>query len=190
MASRQTRLGDDDPITVCTVGHSTRSLDELISLLETAEVGHLVDVRRWPTSKHNPQFNQPTLADALEAAGIAYTHEERLGGYRDQPEEDSVNTGWRSDGFQAYADHLATDEATAALDALVDRAHELDEAEDRRLGVMCAEADPERCHRRLVSDALVARGFRVVHLVDQDEQREHDLPGFARVRGDQVVYPG
>lgn len=190
MASRQTRLGDDDPLTLYTVGHSTRSLEELVSLLETGQVGHLVDVRRWPTSKHNPQFNQPTLADGLEAAGIAYTHEERLGGYRDQPDEDSVNTGWRSDGFQAYADHLATDEAQAALDALVDRAHQLDEAEDRRLCVMCAEADPERCHRRLVSDALVARGFRVVHLVDEDEQPEHELPDFARVRGDQVVYPG
>ncbi len=190
MAARQTRLGDDDPITVCTVGHSTRSLDEFVSLLEAGTVAHLVDVRRWPTSKHNPQFNQPTLADGLEAAGIAYTHEERLGGYRDEPEEGSVNTGWRSDGFQAYADHLATDEGQAALDALADRAHGLDEADEGRVCVMCAEAVPERCHRRLVSDALVARGFRVVHLVDEDERREHALPDFARVRGKRVVYPG
>lgn len=190
MPARQARLGDDDPITVCTVGHSTRSLDELTSLLETGTVGHLVDVRRWPSSKHNPQFNQPTIAGALAAAGIAYTHEARLGGYRDAPAEDSENTGWRSDGLQAYADHLASKEGQAVLGELVGLVEEMADDGRGRVALMCAEADPERCHRRLISDALVARRFRVIHLIDEDEQREHELPGFARVRGDRVVYPG
>lgn len=167
-----------------TIGHSTRSGEELRGLLEEAGVELLVDVRRWPTSKRHPQFRREALEESLGEAGIGYRHEEALGGMRGDPEPGSPNGGWRSEGFQAYADHLDSEEGRDALDRLESL------AEERRVAVMCAEIVPWRCHRQIVADHLVARGHTVRHVVDAGQVEEHELREMARVGdGGRVTYP-
>lgn len=172
--------------TFCTVGHSTRSAEELVDLLRDHDVDLLVDVRRHPGSRRHPQFNRDALASTLEEAGIGYRHEEALGGRRslgDAP-ADGPCAGWRSDGFRAYARHLNGEDARRALDRLKR------EAADRRPAVMCAEAVPWRCHRQIVADHLVARGHRVIHLLDRNRSEPHELRETARVGEDgTVIYP-
>jgi uncharacterized protein (DUF488 family) len=143
-------------------------------LLRGIEV--LVDVRRYPSSRRFPWFNGPELAKAVPA----YTHEEALGGRRD-PAPGSANGGWRVGQFRGYADHMGSEEFGAALDRLV--------AEPRRVCVMCAEAQWWRCHRRLLSDALVARGIEVMHIDARGRTEPHRLTEFAVVEGDRVTYP-
>lgn len=156
-----------------------------MGLLQGAGVEELVDVRRYPASRRHPHFNQGPLAEALEAAGIAYRHTEILGGRRGRPAADSPNTAWRSKSFQAYADHLATDEAREALAKL--RA----EAEGgRRLCLLCAEKVPWRCHRQLLADVLALQGVEVRHLVDPDRELSHSPNPAATLSPDGVVtYP-
>lgn len=169
---------------VCTVGHSTRSQDELLELLRSADVDLLVDVRRYPASRRHPWFDREALRAFLEASGVEYRHEERLGGRRGPPDPESPNAGWRNDGFRAYADHLRRPEPREALERLVR------EAELRVPAVLCAEAVPWRCHRRIIADHLVAAGIRVRHLLAPDDVREHELNSMARVSPDgDVVYP-
>lgn len=169
---------------VYTVGHSTRSIEELLELLRTHEIDVLVDVRRYPASRRHPWFDREPLARALEEEGLAYRHREILGGRRGDPEPDSPNQGWRSAGFQAYADHLAKPEARRALDRLVESASSETQA------VMCAEIVPWRCHRQLVADHLVAAGVRVLHIIESDQVEEHELKPMARVLDDgRIVYP-
>ena len=170
------------PVTVYTVGHSTRSLDELVALLRHHGVAHVVDVRSLPRSRHNPQFDRVALARDLPARGIAYTHEPRLGGFR-RPQPDSVNTGLRNLRFRAYADHMQSDEFAAALDDLVSAAAQ------RPTAVMCAEADPFRCHRRLLADALTVRGVRVLHITSAAPPRPHALSELAAWDGSRLTYP-
>lgn len=167
-----------------TVGHSTRTAEELVALLRGSEVDLLVDVRRFPASRRHPWFNRDALKKTLAEAGIDYRHEEDLGGRRGKPRPDSPNGGWRNPGFQAYADHMDSEEARAALVRL------LEEARERRQAIMCAEIVPWRCHRRIVSDHLVAAGARVVHIVEPGSVQDHELDGLARVRDDgRVIYP-
>lgn len=171
-------------IAIYTVGHSTREARELVDLLEENRIDLLVDVRRYPTSKRHPWFDREVLEETLHEAGIGYRHEERLGGHRHDPDPDSPNTGWRSSGFQAYADHMDSHEARQALQQL------LEEAGRRRLAVMCAEIVPWRCHRRILSDHLLAAGARVVHILEPGETRKHELDEMARVSHDgRVIYP-
>lgn len=168
---------------VYTVGHSTRELEELVGLLEEAGVDQLVDVRRYPTSRRFPHFRKEHLERALPEAGIAYRHEEAMGGRRSLG-EDSPNGWWRSRGFRAYADHLGSDEfltAFARLEAY---------AAERTPAVMCAEIVPWRCHRQLIADLLVARGHEVVHLIEPGTSERHDLNAAARILPDGgLVYP-
>lgn len=168
-----------------TIGHSTRAIEELIDLLSSNGVRCLVDVRRYPGSRRHPQFNRDALARSLETAGIGYRHEPALGGRRGTADERSPNTGWRNASFRAYADHLAHREFLAALDAVVDQARE------RAVALMCSEAVPWRCHRQLISDVLVARGYTVAHIISDAGPRRHELNDMARVdqRG-VVTYPG
>lgn len=164
---------------VHTIGHSTRPLDELTGMLRDAGVRTLVDVRRHPVSRRHPQFGRDALAAGLRAAGIAYVHEPDLGGHRD-PRPDSRNTAWRNEAFRGYADHMATPEfagAVARVAMLADAA------------VMCAEARPERCHRQLLADALVCRGFRVRHLLGPGSSREHALHPRAVCTEGTLLYP-
>lgn len=169
-----------------TVGHSTRSGEELVELLTGHGVELLVDVRRHPGSRRHPQFNRDALAETLAAAGIDYRHEEALGGRRsgDGDEDDGRYGAWRSEGFRAYARHLNGETAQRALD------HLEEEAAARRPAVMCAEADPGRCHRKLVADHLAARGLEVVHLLDPERAEPHQLRETARVQDDgTLTYP-
>lgn len=165
-----------------TIGHSTRALDELIGLLRTPGVARLVDVRAFPRSRRHPQFNVDTLPEALGAAGIDYTHLQALGGRR-PVRPDSNNAAWREPGFRGYADYMETAEFERGLAAL------LDLAARHRVALMCAEAQPWRCHRSLISDALVARGVRVEHIMGAGARRPHEPPPFARIAGGRVSYP-
>lgn len=168
---------------ILTIGHSTRPIAEFIRLLAAHDVGTLVDVRTVPRSRHNPQFEQQTLAASLEAAGIAYRHTPALGGLR-RPRPDSVNTAWRNATFRGYADHMQTPAFGQALDGLVAL------GADQTVAVMCAEAVPWRCHRSLIADALAARGLEAREIVSADTTRPHRLTEWARVENGQVTYPG
>jgi uncharacterized protein (DUF488 family) len=169
--------------TIYTVGHSTRSIDELISVLRSAGVRSLVDVRSVPRSARHPQFVREALTESLPGAGIEYRHEPALGGFR-RLRADSVNGGWEHPAFRGYADYMQTasfKEALSALEGL---------ARGRATSVMCAEAQWWRCHRRLISDALIVRGWRVLHLGLQAEPVEHALTPFAVVGSDGgLTYP-
>jgi uncharacterized protein (DUF488 family) len=139
--------------TIYTVGHSTRSAEELLALLREAAVARLADVRAFPSSRRHPQFNRDALAGWLGEAGIEYRHLPALGGRR-SPVPGSPNGGWREAAFQGYADHMGSAEFQDALCGLEAMARESPTA------IMCAEAVWWRCHRRLIADALLTRGWR------------------------------
>lgn len=170
-------------LTIYTVGHSTRPLEELTAILRERGVTLLADVRTSPHSRHNPQFNTETMPAAMAAAGIAYRHLKELGGLR-RPMPDSPNCGWHNASFRGYADYMLTDQFAEALARVIDLAgHET-------VAVMCAETVPWRCHRSLLSDALVIRGIRVEHLISPGHSRPHRLTPFAQVDGLAIAYPG
>jgi uncharacterized protein (DUF488 family) len=170
-------------MTFFTVGHSTRSLPELVAVLRGHGVDLLVDVRRFPGSRRHPQFSRENLERALPEAGIGYLWLEGLGGRR-SGRKGSPHTAWRVGGFASYADHMETDEFREAAAVLLDRAR------DATAAVMCAEALPERCHRRLLADWLTVHGAEVVHILDETRTRPHELPDFARVEGERLIYDG
>jgi uncharacterized protein (DUF488 family) len=170
----------ESPLTIYTIGHSTRPWEEFGTLLEEHRITRLVDVRAYPSSRRHPQFNSASLEASLSAVGIDYVHERALGGRR-APRRDSSNTAWRNDAFRGYADYMETDEFGAALDRLVHL------AAARPTAIMCAEAVPWRCHRSLISDALVARGLRVLHILD-GRAGPHKLTAFARIIDGRVSY--
>lgn len=159
---------------VFTLGHSTRPVEELLSLLAEHGVTTLVDVRRFPASRRHPQFSRDALAASLAGAGIVYVHEPDLGGRR-SVRPDSPHTAWRVAAFRGYADYMETPEFRAALDRLAHR------AERETVAILCAEAVPWRCHRRLISDALVARGTSVLHILGPHRADPHELDSNARI---------
>jgi uncharacterized protein (DUF488 family) len=166
-----------------TVGHSTRSLPELTTLVRAHGVTLIADVRRYPRSRRHPHFNVEALPAALARTGLGYVHLPGLGGLRrEQP--DSVNQGWRNPAFRGYADYMQMPEF----------AHELDRLRSlggaARVAVMCAEAVWWRCHRSLIADALVARGEPVLHILTAERPEAHRLRDFARVDAGRVSYPG
>jgi uncharacterized protein (DUF488 family) len=172
-----------DPPQVFTVGHSTHSSDAFAALLRAHRVELLGDVRRYPGSRRNPQFGADPLGATLDAAGIGYEAlGDQLGGRR-RPRRDSPHTGWRVAGFRAYADHMESDEFAAGLERLEALARE------RRTAIMCAEGDWRRCHRRLIADALLVRGWRVMHIPPDGGDEVHHLTPFAIVEGDSLTYP-
>ncbi len=145
-------------ILVYTIGHSTRTTEAFVDLLNGFDVKHLVDVRRYPGSRRHPHFSKDVLQENLAQHGIDYTHMEALGGRR-KPDPDSPNTHWTSDGFRGYADYTATATFDAALAELVRLAGR------QTAAVMCAEAVHWKCHRQLLADALVARDIAVRHIL-------------------------
>jgi uncharacterized protein (DUF488 family) len=169
--------------TIYTVGHSTRSSEELLVLLRDAGIEVVADVRAFPSSRRHPHFNRDALAGWLGAAGIGYRHMPGLGGRR-TPVAGSQNGGWRELAFQGYADHMRSrefHEALAELEAL---------ARETPTAIMCAEAVWWRCHRRIIADALVARGWRVEHLGIGEGRAVHELTEFAVVGPDgTLTYP-
>jgi uncharacterized protein (DUF488 family) len=171
------------PIPVLTVGHSTRDALEFSELLRAHDVEGIADVRRFPASRRHPHFSSEALATALAADGVAYRHFPELGGRR-TARADSINTAWQHPAFRAYADYMETTEFVLGVEAL------LQFAEGRRVAVMCAEAQWWRCHRRLIADALVARGIEVQHIMSPTKAPRHELTSFARLEGINVRYPG
>jgi uncharacterized protein (DUF488 family) len=176
-------MTDTGPL-IMTVGHSTRPLDEFLDLLEEHGCRTVVDVRSLPRSRRYPHFDRSALASSLAERGIVYLHCAALGGLRrPMPPGESVNRGLRNEGFRAYADHMQTEEFAEAVARLVDLARA------DPCAVMCAEAVPWRCHRSLLADALVARGCRVIHLIDRGRAEEHRLRTEAVVTDGKVSYP-
>lgn len=168
---------------IFTVGHSTRSLAEFIALLRSHGVRRVLDIRSIPRSRRNPQFNGDTLGPALGSEGLAYTHLKKLGGLR-HAKADSKNDAWRNKSFRGFADYMQTPEFAAGL------ARAMKLAQSKPCALMCAEAVPWRCHRSLVADALLARGYSVGDILSASRAQPHKLTPFARVRGMQVTYPG
>ena len=167
---------------ILTIGHSTHPVDEFLGLLRRHSVPVLVDVRRFPGSRRYPQFGPAQLPPALQAAGIHYTHLPQLGGRR-RALPDSLNTAWNNVAFRGYADHLATPEFAAGLTALLTLAAET------RIALLCAEALWWRCHRRLIADTLVVRGYSVEHILASGSTVMHHLTPFARLDGTHITYP-
>ena len=166
---------------VFTAGHSDRTIDEFLAIFREAGVTQAVDIRRYAASRKWPHFNADALARSLPAAGITYVGMPELGGRR-KPSKSSRHTAWKSETFRAYADFLETPEARSALLRLEEAARGLPSA------FFCAEAVPWRCHRSLVADALVARGWTVTDLLSPGSHRAHALPAFARVENGEVIY--
>lgn len=175
--------GDWSGLTVYTIGHSTRTLEDFVALLHEYGVATLVDVRKMPRSRHNPQFNLEELTVALPLAGIGYAHLPLLGGLRRGLGAESPNTGWRNTSFRAYADYMQTADFTLGLDEL----HAI--AGSGPVALMCAEAVPWRCHRSLISDALTIRGVEVREIQSVTRTEVHTLTPFAHVQGLQLTYP-
>ena len=165
-----------------TIGHSTLPPGELERALGAHGIELLVDVRAHPGSRRLPHFAGDALARALLEAGIEYLHVPELGGRR-RPVPGSANSGWRKEQFQGYADHMATEEFSRGLE----RGEA--ESESRSPCLMCAEALWCGCHRRLVADALVVRGWRVLHIMRAGDPAEHELTDFAVVDGERITYP-
>jgi uncharacterized protein (DUF488 family) len=170
------------PAMVWTIGHSTRALAELVALLATHGIATVVDIRTVPRSRRHPQFEKAALLESLPRSGIAYTHMPGLGGLR-TPRRDSANTGWRNEGFRGYADYMETDDFARHVEALVTL------AASTRLTVMCAEAVPWRCHRALLSDALVVRGVTVLHITSRSTPSPHTVTSWAHRDGTRLTYP-
>jgi uncharacterized protein (DUF488 family) len=152
---------------IWTVGHGARPIEGLAAVLHDAGVERLVDVRRYPGSRRHPQFSRANLEHSLTESGIAYEWwGEELGGRR-TPAEPTRHPEWKDAAFRGFADHLDTPVAQTALERLVTS------AAARATAVMCAETDWQRCHRRLIADALAARGLDVSHLIDVGQRQAH-----------------
>ncbi len=169
-----------------TIGHSTRGLDEFLSMLLAARVDLLVDVRSFPRSRTNPAFNIDRLPDDLAAVQIGYRHCPALGGRRPKQTDvdETLNAFWQVQAFHNYADYALGSEFTAAFDTL------LRLGRDRRPAVMCSEAVWWRCHRRIITDYLLLNGHAVDHLMGPGHV-EHAVPtqGAQRTADGKVVYP-
>jgi uncharacterized protein (DUF488 family) len=168
-------------VTIFTIGHSTRPIEDFLALLARSNIERLVDIRAFPGSRRHPHFSREALARELPAAGIEYLHRPSLGGRR-RLAPDAPPSAWRNDSFRAYAEYMRTPEFRSALEELIEL------GATRRTVIMCSEAVPWRCHRTLVSDALTARGVRVEHILDAGVS-EHVVTRFATVRDGEVTYP-
>ena len=167
---------------IWTIGHSTRTIEKFISLLEEHGIKLLADVRLLPGSKRYPQFNKKTLADSLGKVGISYEHFPELGGRR-KPREDSPNTAWRNESFRGYADYMETEEFDKGIKRLLDLA-----ADAGATAIMCAEAVWWRCHRSLIADYLKARSMEVMHILDANKTEPHPYTSAARIANGKLSY--
>ena len=168
--------------TIYTIGHSTRSLGELVAMLRAHGVRAIADVRRFAGSRRLPHFNAESLAAELPKHGLQYLPCPDLGGRR-KPNPDSSNTGWRNESFRAYADYMQTQQFVAALARLMAFAAQMPTA------IMCAEAVPWRCHRSLIADGLLVRGRTVLDIMSDTKATPHKLTPFAKVQGERITYP-
>jgi uncharacterized protein (DUF488 family) len=176
-------LQDDTAMdsTVWIIGHSTRPMKTLLALLAHYQVEAVVDVRRFPGSRRQPQYAQAALCSALAERGIAYYWIAALGGRR-RPRPDSPNFAWRNASFRGYADHIASAEFADGQNQLLEVAAHL------RTAIMCAEAVWWRCHRALIADALCVQGIRVVHIIDETHAVVHPYTSPARIVQGRLSY--
>jgi len=164
-----------------TLGHSTRTFEQLLEICEAHAVRAIADVRRFPGSRRSPHFGRPSLEQTLPAHGISYLWIPALGGRRRRA-RGAPPSAWRVAAFAAYAEHMGSPEFRAGWDEL------LAALARGPTAVMCAEASPYRCHRRLISDWAELHGVEVVHLLDARRAERHHVTPFARRTGDGVVY--
>ena len=168
--------------TLYTLGHSTRTLEEFLDILSEHKIKLLVDVRTVPRSRRVPQFNTENLSKSLPRHHIQYLHLPALGGLR-KARRDSLNTGWRNQSFRGYADYMQTPKFEEGLNELMKLASK------KTAAIMCAEAVPWRCHRSLIADAMLIRGWKVLDLFSATSAKPHKLTDFAKVEGIQLTYP-
>ncbi|WP_313115226.1 DUF488 domain-containing protein [Aequorivita sediminis] len=167
--------------TIWTIGHSTRTFDEFLKLLQSFNIKSLVDVRHYPGSRKFPQFNKDSLEKSLPENNIEYTHLIDLGGRR-KPIPNSENDAWRLDSFKGYADYMATEDFKHALNTLKDMAAE------QQTAIMCAEAVWWSCHRSLISDILKVDGWEVLHIMSENKATEHPYTAPARIVDGKLNY--
>lgn len=167
---------------IFTIGHSTRPIEGLLSLLEMYEIQTVIDIRTIPKSRHNPQFDQESLKKSLKKSGIGYRHLKELGGLRHSL-KDSVNTGWTNASFRGYADYMQTSSFQKGLEKLETIALK------KRCVLLCAEAVPWRCHRNLVADALTLHKWKVFHIQTKKSAKQHRRTPFLKIKKGLLLYP-
>lgn len=165
-----------------TIGHSNRTLQEFLELLEAHGIEKVVDIRTIPKSRHNPQFNQSDLRNALRRKHIRYEHMKKLGGLR-HTRKNSENDAWINASFRGFADYMQSDDFRTGLERLKKEAHK------QSVAIMCAEAVPWRCHRSMIADALVVDGWSVLHIQSRKTAKPHKRTKFLRVRRGKLTYP-
>jgi uncharacterized protein (DUF488 family) len=167
---------------VYTIGHSNRPISEFLKPLQANGIELAVDIRTIPRSRQNPQYEQKALKESLKGISVSYLHLPGLGGLR-HPIKDSPNAAWRNDSFRGYADYMQTEGFERALGELMKLAAK------SKVAIFCAEAVPWRCHRSLVADALLARGFEVEHIFSAGHTTVHRMTPWARIEGERITYP-
>lgn len=170
-----------DPVTLWTIGHSNRSIEQFLEMLASQRIETLADVRRFPGSRRLPHFNQENLSKSLTDAGVDYVHFPELGGRR-RTRADSPNTAWRNEAFRGYADFMMTPEFRAGIERL------LALAKEKRTAIMCAEALWWQCHRSLIADYLKAAGHNVNHIMTPTKTEPHPFTSAARLVDGRLSY--
>jgi uncharacterized protein (DUF488 family) len=168
-------------LTLWTIGHSNRTLDQFLELLKAQRIELLADVRRFPGSRRLPHFNQENLSKSLGDAGIEYVHFPELGGRR-KALTNSPNSAWRNEAFRGYADFMMTQEFRDGINRLLDLARQ------KRTAIMCAEALWWQCHRSLIADYLKAAGHEVIHIMGANKTDEHPFTSAARMVDGKLSY--
>jgi uncharacterized protein (DUF488 family) len=182
--SREARRSEKEIVTIFTVGHSNHSIERFLELLQQQAIEELADIRRFPGSRKHPHFNREELQTSLNARCIRYFWMEALGGRRKAaPKVASENAAWRNASFRNYADYMGTDEFRRGIETLVEVATSV------RTAMMCAEGLWWQCHRRLVSDFLLAQGHQVEHIMPSGQLKPHALSPGAVVADGRVTYP-
>jgi len=168
--------------TVYTVGHSTRTIEDFIKLIQIYKIKVVVDVRTIAGSRHNPQYNEESLSNSLSKNNLSYLRMKGLGGLRHTTKM-SLNTAWKNSSFRGYADYMQTPEFTENIKQLITLAKE------KQIVIMCAEAVPWRCHRSLIGDALVLRNIEVVDIISEKSSMPHKITSFAHIKKLTITYP-
>ncbi len=175
-------INDMKKLVLYTIGHSTRTIKEFLSLLEAHGIKKMIDIRTIPKSRHNPQYNEADLRASLKQAHIRYAHVKKLGGLR-HTHADSKNDAWLNASFRGYADYMQTDDFQKGLQRLEK------DAGKQPVAIMCAEGNPWRCHRSMVADAMTVAGWRVLEIQSRKSTKLHKRTAFLRVRKGKLTYP-
>jgi uncharacterized protein (DUF488 family) len=166
-----------------TMGFSNRTWEETVEVLQAFSIERLIDIRTLPGSRHTPQFNLEHLKQELPKAGVEYIHLKPLGGLRKPRKDSTLNSAWQNSGFRGYADYMQTPEFEDALNQLITLLRE------KTTVYCCTEAFYWRCHRQLVSDALLVRGYQTGHIFSASKVEPHRLTKFVKAEGSRVTYP-